>query len=69
MYGDQIWPSIFESLPYSIAKDAMHSEALGKDSCGHFFVSNFFCQMIRLLYLYVKVILLCCTVIFEINKA
>ena len=44
MYGDQIWPSIFESLPYSIAKDAMHSEALGKEGRGHFFVSNFFAK-------------------------
>ena len=30
MYDNQIWPSILESLPYSIAKGAMHSEALGK---------------------------------------
>jgi hypothetical protein len=36
MYGDQIWPSIFESLPYSIAKGAMHSEAFGKKGCGYF---------------------------------
>ena len=44
MYGDQIWPSILETLPYSIAKDAMHSEALGKEGRGHFFVSNFFAK-------------------------
>jgi hypothetical protein len=44
MYGDQIVPSIFESLPYSIAKGAMHSEALGNEGRGDFFVSNFFAK-------------------------
>ena len=44
MYGNQIWPSIFESLPHSIAKGAMHSEALGKEGHGDFFVSNFFAK-------------------------
>ena len=68
MYGDQIWPSIFEYPPYSIAKDVMHSEALGKEGRGHFlsltFLQNnktviFICQSyFTILY-----------GIFEINKA
>ena len=41
MYGDQIWPSIFQSLPYSIAKGAMHSEALGKEGRGDFLSLSF----------------------------
>jgi hypothetical protein len=41
MYGGQMWPTIFESLPYSIAKGAMHSEALGKEGHGDFLSLTF----------------------------
>ena len=34
-------PSILESLPYSIAKDAMYSEALGKEGRGLFLFLTF----------------------------
>ena len=41
MCGYQTWSSIFESLPYSIAKGDMYSEALGKEGISDFLSLTF----------------------------